>query len=95
MFAITEGYRKINDEFLKTFTRSVMERETDLEKLTNAMREKHMPLENYKEYLDLRKFGTVEHSGFGLGFDRLVMYATGIGNIRDVLQFPRAYKHIY
>ncbi len=71
------------------------ERETDLEKLTNAMREKKMPLENYKEYLDLRKFGTVEHSGFGLGFDRLVMYATGIGNIRDVLQFPRAYKHIY
>lgn len=71
------------------------ERETDLEKLLNAMNERNMPLENYGEYIDTRKFGTVEHSGFGLGFDRLVMYVTGIGNIRDVLQFPRAYKHIY
>ena len=71
------------------------ERETDLEKLLNAMNDRNMPLESYGEYIDTRKFGTVEHSGFGLGFDRLVMYVTGIGNIRDVLQFPRAYKHIY
>ena len=54
-----------------------------------------MPLENYQDYLDTRKYGTVEHSGFGLGFDRMVMYITGISNIRDVLQFPRAYKKIY
>ena len=71
------------------------ERETDLEKLTQAMIARNMPLENYKDYLDTRKYGTVEHSGFGLGFDRMVMYITGIGNIRDVLQFPRAYKKIY
>lgn len=40
-------------------------------------------------YLDLRKFGTAEHSGFGLGFERLVLFATGMGNIRDVIPFPR------
>ncbi len=71
------------------------ERETDLEKLTRVMVERGMPLENYRNYLDTRKYGSVEHSGFGLGFDRLTMYVTGIGNIRDVLQFPRTYKHIY
>ena len=71
------------------------ERETDLEKLTRVMVERGMPLENYSNYLDTRKYGSVEHSGFGLGFDRLTMYVTGIGNIRDVLQFPRTYKHIY
>lgn len=71
------------------------ERETDLDKLTQAMIDRHMPLENYRDYLDTRKYGTVEHSGFGLGFDRMVMYVTGISNIRDVLQFPRAYKKIY
>ena len=71
------------------------ERETDLDKLTQAMIDRHMPLENYRDYLDTRKYGTVEHSGFGLGFDRMVMYVTGISNIRDVLQIPRAYKKIY
>ena len=71
------------------------ERETNLDKLTQAMIDRHMPLENYRDYLDTRKYGTVEHSGFGLGFDRMVMYVTGISNIRDVLQFPRAYKKIY
>lgn len=71
------------------------ERETDYNKLVEAMRIRNMQLDEYKNYLDLRKFGTVQHSGFGLGFDRLVMYVTGINNIRDVLQFPRTYKHIY
>ena len=54
-----------------------------------------MNIEDYTKYLDTRRFGTVQHSGFGLGFDRLVMYATGVSNIRDVIQFPRTYKHIY
>ena len=71
------------------------ERETDYDKLVQAMKVRNMPLESYTNYLDTRRFGTVEHSGFGLGFDRLVMYMTGIGNIRDVLQFPRTYKKIY
>lgn len=71
------------------------ERETDYDKLKAAMELRNMTLDEYTEYMDLRKFGTVQHSGFGLGFDRLVMYVTGIENIRDVLQFPRTYKHIY
>jgi asparaginyl-tRNA synthetase len=45
--------------------------------------------EDYRWYLDLRRFGTVVHSGFGLGFERLVQYVTGMGNIRDVIPFPR------
>ncbi len=71
------------------------ERETDYEKLTCAMKARNMPLDEYENYLALRKYGTVEHSGFGLGFDRMVMYVTGVNNIRDVLQFPRTYKHVY
>ncbi len=71
------------------------ERETDYDKLVAAMEARHMPLESYRYYLDTRKYGTVQHSGFGLGFDRLVMYITGVSNIRDVLQFPRTYKHVY
>ena len=45
--------------------------------------------DEYKAYLDIRKYGGVTHSGFGLGFERMVMYLTGIGKIRDVLPFPR------
>ena len=71
------------------------ERETDYDKLVAAREARHMPLESYRYYLDTRKYGTVQHSGFGLGFDRLVMYITGVSNIRDVLQFPRTYKHVY
>jgi asparaginyl-tRNA synthetase len=48
-----------------------------------------MPIENYWWYLDSRRYGTVEHSGFGLGFDRFVMFITGVKNIRDVIPFPR------
>ena len=46
-------------------------------------------IEDYQWYLDIRKYGTVPHSGFGLGFERALMYVTGMGNIRDVLPFPR------
>ena len=71
------------------------ERETDLAKLEQAIKDRNMNIDDYTKYLDTRRFGTVQHSGFGLGFDRLVMYATGVSNIRDVIQFPRTYKHIY
>ena len=65
------------------------QREEDYDKLLNRMKELNMDIENYKWYLDLRKFGSVPHSGFGLGFERLVMMATGIENIRDVIPYPR------
>ena len=65
------------------------QREEDLGRLEKRMTELNMPLEDYKWYLDLRRYGTVVHSGFGLGFERLVQYVTGMGNIRDVIPFPR------
>ncbi len=70
------------------------EREADLEKLTTAMRERGMDMSSYRQYLDLRMFGTVPHGGFGLGFERFVMYVTGMENIRDVALFPRSVKNI-
>ena len=66
------------------------EREWDLQKLEAAMEKRNMPFDSYREYLDTRKFGSVPHSGFGLGLDRIVMYLTGVGNIRDTLLFPRS-----
>ena len=57
--------------------------------LKNRMLELGMSEEDLWWYLDLRRFGTTVHSGFGIGFDRLVMYLTGMQNIRDVLPFPR------
>ncbi|MBR0091897.1 MAG: asparagine--tRNA ligase [Lachnospiraceae bacterium] len=65
------------------------QREDDLEKLTARMKELGMDLEEYGFYLDLRRYGSVRHAGFGLGFERCVMYLTGISNIRDALPFPR------
>ena len=65
------------------------QREDDLEKLTKRMEEMMMNLEEYQFYLDLRKYGSTRHGGFGLGFERAVMYITGMSNIRDVLPFPR------
>ncbi|MDE6868859.1 MAG: asparagine--tRNA ligase, partial [Clostridia bacterium] len=65
------------------------EREADYEKLQTAMLKKGMTLEAYTEYLDTRKYGSVPHSGFGLGFERILMYITGVQNIRDTLLFPR------
>jgi asparaginyl-tRNA synthetase len=65
------------------------EREADLEKLKAAMLKRNMPLESYTEYLDTRKYGSVPHSGFGLGLERILMYITGVQNIRDALLYPR------
>jgi len=65
------------------------EREADYDKLVDAMKKRNMQLEMYTEYLDTRKFGSVPHSGFGLGFERMLMYLTGVQNIRDTLLFPR------
>ena len=65
------------------------EREADYDKLLAAMKEKGMSTEGYEAYLDLRKFGSVPHSGFGLGFERIIMYCTGMANIRDVILYPR------
>ena len=53
------------------------------------MKEMHLKPEDYDWYLNLRKYGGTVHSGFGLGFERMIMYLTGISNIRDVLPFPR------
>lgn len=65
------------------------EREADYEKLIAAMQERGMSLEPYADYLDLRRYGSVPHGGFGLGFERLIMYTTGMSNIRDVILYPR------
>ncbi|MDO4621344.1 MAG: asparagine--tRNA ligase [Eubacteriales bacterium] len=69
------------------------QREEDLEVLTKRMEELGMGTEGYEFYLDLRRFGTTRHAGFGLGFERCVMYLTGVSNIRDVLPFPRTVGH--
>lgn len=65
------------------------EREADYDKLVAAMQERGMNLDLYGDYLDLRKYGSVPHGGFGLGFERLIMYVTGVSNIRDVILYPR------
>ena len=65
------------------------QREDDIEKLEKRMDELGLKKEDYDFYLDLRKYGSTRHSGFGLGFERMVMYATGIANIRDVIPYPR------
>ena len=65
------------------------QREDDLEKLSARMKELGLKEEDYSFYLDLRKYGSARHAGFGLGFERCVMYLTGMGNIRDVIPFPR------
>ncbi|MDD0852818.1 asparagine--tRNA ligase [Halobacteriovorax sp. GB3] len=68
------------------------QREEDLDKLIKKMDEDGMEKEGYWWYLELRKFGTAPHSGFGLGFERAIMYITGMPNIRDVIAFPRTPK---
>ena len=65
------------------------QREENYDKLVARMDELGMDKTNYDWYLNLRKFGGVEHAGYGLGFERMIMYLTGIQNIRDVLPFPR------
>ena len=65
------------------------QREDDFEKLRTRMQELNLKEEDYQFYLDLRKYGSTRHAGFGLGFERCVMYLTGMANIRDVVPFPR------
>jgi len=65
------------------------QREERYDVLFDRMKEQDMNIEKYQWFLDLRKYGTVPHSGFGLGFERILMYISGMGNIRDVISFPR------
>ena len=65
------------------------QREERLDRLTEAMKRFGLSEDDYTWYLDLRRFGSAKHAGFGLGFERLVMYLTGVSNIRDVEAFPR------
>ncbi len=69
------------------------QREDDFDKLTSRIKELDMNPEDYSWYLDLRKYGSCEHAGFGLGFERAIMYLTGMQNIRDVIPFPRTPKN--
>ncbi len=69
------------------------QREENYDKLVNRMKEMHIPVEEMWWYLDTRRFGSVPHSGFGLGFERLMLFVTGMGNIRDVIPFPRTPKN--
>ncbi|KKT72088.1 MAG: asparagine--tRNA ligase [Bacteroidetes bacterium RIFOXYA12_FULL_38_20] len=69
------------------------QREENYDKLVARMREMHIPEKEMWWYLETRKFGTVPHSGFGLGFERLMLFVTGMGNIRDVIPFPRTPKN--
>lgn len=70
------------------------QREDDLIKLQNRMKEMNLPEKDYDWYLDLRRHGTAPHAGFGLGFERAIMYITGMSNIRDVIAFSRYPKHL-
>ncbi|NLL64228.1 MAG: asparagine--tRNA ligase, partial [Clostridiaceae bacterium] len=65
------------------------QREERYDRLLARMEELDMAIDEYRWYLDLRKYGTTRHGGYGLGFERLIMYLTGVTNIRDVLPFPR------
>lgn len=69
------------------------QREERLDKLTQRMEEMHIPAEELWWYLDTRRYGTVPHAGFGLGFERMVLFVTGMTNIRDVIAFPRTPKN--
>ena len=69
------------------------QREDDFDKLKNRLKELNLREEDYWWYLDLRRYGSCKHAGFGLGFERMMMYLTGIQNIRDVLPFPRTPKN--
>jgi asparaginyl-tRNA synthetase len=99
--AIKAFYMKLNDDDKTVRAMDVLvprlgeiiggsEREANLSRLEGRMRELGMQPEDYGWYLDLRRFGTVPHSGFGLGFERLIQYVTGMANIRDVIPYPRA-----
>ena len=65
------------------------QREERLDMLTKKMKENNLKPEDYWWYLELRKYGSVPHAGYGVGFERLIQFATGMENIRDVIPFPR------
>jgi len=69
------------------------QREERLDMLDKRMDAMHLDKHHYNWYRDLRRYGTVPHAGFGLGFERTIQYATGMANIRDVIPFPRAPKN--
>ncbi len=69
------------------------QREENLELLTKRIQELGLAEKDYRWYLELRKYGSIRHAGFGLGFERMIMYLTGVNNIRDVLSFPRTVGH--
>ena len=69
------------------------QREEDYDKLVNRMKELNMPMDGMEWYVNLRKYGTCTHSGFGMGFERLLIYLTGVENIRDVIPYPRTPKN--
>src|SRR5699024_2050325 len=71
------------------------QREEDLDKLQQRMKELDMPEKELAWYLDTRKFGSCPHSGYGLGFERLILFVTGMKNIRDVIPFPRTPKNAH
>ncbi|MCK4795826.1 MAG: asparagine--tRNA ligase [Spirochaetes bacterium] len=70
------------------------ERESDEKKLAGRIKEMGLDTDDYWWYLELRRFGTIPHAGFGLGFERLIQFVTGMQNIRDVIPFPRTFKSI-
>jgi asparaginyl-tRNA synthetase len=93
-------YMKVNDDEKTVRAMDVLvpkigeiiggsEREPRYDVLTQRIKECGLPIEHYDWYLDIRKYGTVPHAGFGLGFERTLMYITGMSNIRDVIAFPR------
>ncbi len=69
------------------------QREENLDKLMARIKENGMGTETLEWYIDTRRFGSAEHSGFGLGFERLLLFVTGMANIRDVIPFPRTPKN--
>ena len=99
--AIKAFYMRVNDDGRTVAAMDVLapgigeiiggsQREERLEALDRTMAERGIDKEHYAWYRDLRRYGTVPHAGFGLGFERAIQYATGIENIRDVIPFPRA-----
>ena len=70
------------------------QREERMDVLLKRMEEVGLNKEDYAHYLDLRRYGGPKHAGFGLGFERAVMYLTGMGNIRDVLPYPRTVNNL-
>ncbi|PIN03093.1 Asparagine--tRNA ligase [Handroanthus impetiginosus] len=98
--AIKAFYMKVNEDNKTVAAMDVLvpkvgelvggsQREENYEVLKDRILEMGLPLEPYQWYLDLRSYGTVKHSGFGLGFERMILFATGMENIRDVIPFPR------